>query len=44
MPKFAFSTSHYITKMVLTIFYHISFKCLFDYAELKRYDDLPKQT
>ena len=26
------------------IFYRISFKRLFDYTELKRYDDLPKQT
>ena len=24
--------------------YHISFKRLFDYAELQRYDDLPKHT
>ena len=28
----------------IDIFYHISFKRLFDYAELKRFDDLPKQT
>ena len=25
------------------IFYHISFKRLFDYDELSRYDDLPKK-
>ena len=26
------------------IFYHFGFKRLFDYSELKRYVDLPKQT
>ena len=28
----------------IDLFYHLSFKRLFDYAELRRYDDLPKQT
>ena len=30
-------------QIYIDIFYHVSFKLLFDYAELKQYDDLPKQ-
>ena len=30
--------------MLIDIFYNISFKHLFDYADPKRYEDLPKQT
>ena len=47
VPKFTFSICYYINNVFfdqihIDIFYHISYKL--DYAELKRYDDLPKQT
>ena len=48
VPKYTFSTYYYIKndfyQMHIDIFYHISFKRSFDYAVLKRYEDLPKQT
>ena len=34
----------YVQNLLFSIFYQLNFKRLFDYAELKRYDDLAKQT